>query len=244
MGVSYSPKIVTDGLVLCLDAANVKSYPGTGTTYFDLSADKNNLEYQINNGLITYTNAGMQSFFERTILNGSADLYRSTSTIDLDAGTGFTFFALVYTDGPLHASTANGVLTNHSHAQNTGGGICLKYIDPNDFRISCNTGTGASRTYATYYGTTNIKGTWNLLAQRYDGTYNTLWVNGVKEHEVAYSMVTQSDYIDLFNWSTTHYTNASYRPKCKVNYASVYNKSLTDEEIKQNFNATRGRFGI
>jgi hypothetical protein len=31
------PKIVTDGLVLCLDAANSKSYPGTGTAWNDLS---------------------------------------------------------------------------------------------------------------------------------------------------------------------------------------------------------------
>lgn len=37
MGINYSPKIVTDGLVLYLDAANPKSYPGTGTTWYDLS---------------------------------------------------------------------------------------------------------------------------------------------------------------------------------------------------------------
>ena len=38
MGISYSPKIVTDGLVLCYDAANTRSYPGTGTTWTDISA--------------------------------------------------------------------------------------------------------------------------------------------------------------------------------------------------------------
>jgi hypothetical protein len=37
MGISYNPRIITDGLVLCLDAANRKSYPGSGTTWFDLS---------------------------------------------------------------------------------------------------------------------------------------------------------------------------------------------------------------
>ena len=35
MGVGYNPKIVTDGLVLCLDAANKRSYPGSGTTWID-----------------------------------------------------------------------------------------------------------------------------------------------------------------------------------------------------------------
>lgn len=35
MGVGYNPRIVTDGLVLCLDAANKRSYPGSGTTWID-----------------------------------------------------------------------------------------------------------------------------------------------------------------------------------------------------------------
>ena len=42
MGFSRGPKIVTDGLVLCLDAANKKSYPGSGTTWTDLSGQGNN----------------------------------------------------------------------------------------------------------------------------------------------------------------------------------------------------------
>lgn len=42
MALHHSPSIVTSGLVLCLDAANVKSYPGTGTTWFDISGNGNN----------------------------------------------------------------------------------------------------------------------------------------------------------------------------------------------------------
>jgi hypothetical protein len=42
MALSHSPRIVTDGLVLCLDAANKRSYPGAGTTWIDLTANKNN----------------------------------------------------------------------------------------------------------------------------------------------------------------------------------------------------------
>ena len=43
MGLSHSPKIVTNGLVLALDAANNKSYPGSGTTWSDLSNTGKNL---------------------------------------------------------------------------------------------------------------------------------------------------------------------------------------------------------
>ncbi len=38
----HSPRIITDGLVLALDAANQKSYPGSGTTWSDLSGNGNN----------------------------------------------------------------------------------------------------------------------------------------------------------------------------------------------------------
>jgi len=41
MGTSYNPAIVTDGLVLCLDAANNRSYPGAGTTWTDLKGVHN-----------------------------------------------------------------------------------------------------------------------------------------------------------------------------------------------------------
>ena len=42
MGIAYNPRIVTDGLVLALDAGNTKSYPGSGTTWTDLSGQGNN----------------------------------------------------------------------------------------------------------------------------------------------------------------------------------------------------------
>jgi hypothetical protein len=42
MGTSYNANIVTDGLVLCLDAANPRSYPGSGTTWYDLSGNNRN----------------------------------------------------------------------------------------------------------------------------------------------------------------------------------------------------------
>jgi hypothetical protein len=42
MGFFRGPKIVTDGLILALDAASPRSYPGTGTTWYDLSGQGNN----------------------------------------------------------------------------------------------------------------------------------------------------------------------------------------------------------
>jgi len=56
MATRYSPKTVTDGLVLALDAANHKSYPGSGTTWYDLSG--NNFDFTLDGSGITWNSAG------------------------------------------------------------------------------------------------------------------------------------------------------------------------------------------
>jgi len=56
MGLSHSPRIVTNGLVLCLDAGNRQSYPGSGTTWTDLSGNGKN--GTLTNGP-TYTSANV-----------------------------------------------------------------------------------------------------------------------------------------------------------------------------------------
>ena len=42
MAYFTGPNIVQDGLVLALDAGSTRSYPGTGTTWYDLSGNENN----------------------------------------------------------------------------------------------------------------------------------------------------------------------------------------------------------
>jgi hypothetical protein len=40
--MNFNNKIVTDSLILCLDAADTKSYPGSGTIWYDRTKNKNN----------------------------------------------------------------------------------------------------------------------------------------------------------------------------------------------------------
>ena len=56
MAFHYSPKSVTDGLVLSLDASNPKSYPGSGTTWFDRSG--NNFDFTLDGSGITWNSEG------------------------------------------------------------------------------------------------------------------------------------------------------------------------------------------
>jgi len=70
MGITYNTSIVRNGLVLHLDAANRKSYPGTGTTWTDLSGLNNNgtltngVSYQsVNQGAFNFD--GIDDFVTR-----------------------------------------------------------------------------------------------------------------------------------------------------------------------------------
>jgi hypothetical protein len=61
MGIAYNPRTITDGLVLCLDAANPKSYPGSGTTWTDLSG-RGNTGTLVNGVGYSASNGGALSF--------------------------------------------------------------------------------------------------------------------------------------------------------------------------------------
>jgi hypothetical protein len=77
MGLSHSPSIITQNLVLCLDAANPKSYPGSGTTWTDLSGNGNTgtlvngVGYNSGNlGSLSFD--GVNDYVNYIILNSSA----------------------------------------------------------------------------------------------------------------------------------------------------------------------------
>lgn len=73
MAFSFSPKIVTDGLVLYYDAANPSSYPGSGNVIYDLSRNRNNGTL-INSPSYDTTNGGS------LIFDGTNDYIQFTST--------------------------------------------------------------------------------------------------------------------------------------------------------------------
>ena len=87
MALAHSPRIVTDGLVLALDAANTKSYPGSGEIWYDLSGNGYNATRTNNSGYggqVTHNSSGYWDFTVNTPTTGN------TST----KGNGFTLSAL------------------------------------------------------------------------------------------------------------------------------------------------------
>lgn len=159
-------------------------------------------------------------------------LIKSSGTINLNNDFSMCCWAYVM---DTVGDTANGLISNHSYVDNTGCGITVKQVSTSDYRISCNTGNGSSRTYNTYYGKTNIKNAWHHLCLTYNKVTKVLrlFVDGIEEHTLTnYTNASKSDYILLFDWSTT-FTSNSYRPACKLNDVRIYDHCLSQKEIKE-----------
>ncbi len=167
--------------------------------------------------------------YERTVK--TSEYLATTENIDLTGSFTMATWAFV----TVTEASANGLVTNHNHNTNYGAGITVRQISSTDFRISCNTGSGTGRTYNEYYGTSNIYNKWSHLVMRYDDNIKqiTLWVDGIKEHTVTYTMKCAPDKIALFAWSTGYLDSSSYRPLCKLDDVRVYNHALSDKEIKE-----------
>ena len=62
MGTGYNPRIVTENLVFCVDAANIRSYPKTGTTWTDLKGGNNGTLTNMDAANFSSNNGGSLSF--------------------------------------------------------------------------------------------------------------------------------------------------------------------------------------
>ena len=229
MALAHSPSIVTDGLVLCLDAGNTKSYPGSGTTWRDLSGRGNN--GTLTNGPTYNSGNGGSIVFDGT------DDYVTLSSSQIAPGTGA--FTWNFWAKSTRTQQPYSILFSGS-GSNTGYGV-----------ISLDQGVGKG---LVYYATgfriqdadLSFFGNWIYVSFIGNGGSDgsrtlRLFKNGVQ----AGSTYT----FDYNFFATTPYIGANHSSlgECmggNVSNVSYYNRALTASEIRQNFNALRGRFGI
>lgn len=161
---------------------------------------------------------------------GTSGHLKSTRDIILDKSFTMSCWAFI-TEA---SATANGLVSNHSHSSNTGSGLTVAYVSASDYRLSCNTGDGTSRTYNSYRGTTNIKDKWCHLAMTYDRDQRIakLWVNGVMETSFAYNLVMSDLPIGIHLW--THNSTAStYLVGGIIDDVKIFDHALSDLEMRE-----------
>lgn len=224
MGRFYNPSSVTEGLILYFDAANPKSYPGTGTTWYDLSGNGNNGSMVNGVGYDT-TNKGSMVF----------DGINDYVTVTNDVTSGLNDFA-VSTWVYKTEITANRYIFDFGS-----NGGCLASTASGNFRYYNGT-TGISSSLYTS-GPLCLINTWfNIVISR---------ISGVTYFYSNSELITSAtDLGNIGSWGTTltignYGGGSSYYLQGYLPNILVYkNKGLSALEVKRNFNATRSRYGI
>lgn len=225
MAFSYSPKIVTDGLVLYLDAANTRSYPGTGTTWTDLSRGGNNGTLTNgptfnsgNSGSIVFD--GLNDYV--TFLNNST-LQINTGTVSVwfktrNAGDGFrSIIAKQFNYGLF---TSDNILITYdwsaSDVRSTGINIADNMWKNIVLSFTNNTGSPSNNVNIYLNGinvlTTTIKLNTTYLVELEIGRGGTIPTGN------------------------TQYINGN------ISQTLVYDRALSATEVLQNYNALKGRY--
>ena len=218
---NYFGGIVTNGLVLDLDAAKLASYPGTGTSWYDISGNNNN--GTLTNGP-TFSGIGKQAAI---VFDGVDDW------VDCSSGS------LLNIIGDLSVSLwvqTTGASGNHI--------MFAKHSLPSNI--------------ANYEGylKENTVYWWDGVSERNTGLtiLSNVWTN------ITYVRIS-STVTTYINYNTTSNTSVTFQGPVsgsltigkdqnnqnfsgRIATTQIYNRALTAQEVQQNFNALRGRYGI
>jgi hypothetical protein len=241
MAYQNGPKIVTNGLVLCLDAGNPKSYPGSGTSWVDLSGNGNN--GTLTNGPTFSSTNGGNIFFD-----GTNDYVRVSSTSIIPGSSSFTFNIW------LNYSISGGaifrdIVNNRDSGPNYAGFLFTTYegtgVNNGKIRVQLNTSAATNSYYST--GRAIATGTpkcasvvvnreSNLLIFYVDGTFDASFsISGVGN-------ISSTSPFDI-GWDQ-RFANPQAYFLGTIYSSQVYNRALSAAEILQNYNATKGRFKL
>ena len=239
MSLAHSPSLVLPGLVLCLDAANRKSYPGTGTTWTDLSGLGNNgtlvngVGYNSGNlGSLSFDGVNDRVDFAN---NSTTGLFgKSQATISCwfrgNGGTGTqrNLFSL-----GIDNTFKNkfGITLLSTNLLNVG----CRSISTENIQFKSTTSTLTSNDWTFVCGTVNL--VTNDIKVYING--NEVQTTGT----ISFSQTTFSDELPSRNCIGCGIA-LEYFFLGNISNALLYERTLTASEIQQNFNATRSRYGI
>ena len=244
-GGSIGGQIVTDGLLLNLDAGKPASYPGSGTTWYDLSGNGNNF---------TLTSTGYSSANKGSLTFDGTSSYTKGSTSFLpnqlfadSAGSWSVEAWFKFPIAPSGTRTANGSWSIVGRA----GGIATA----GTFILYIGSATDVTYgNYAPYKLAATIRGavtvmsgslnnnTWNQIVLTWNGSSGSYYLNNGTPGVLAAGTASLQSYADFNIGSNLDVSNHLYEGN--ISSVNIYNKALNAAEVDQNFKALRGRYGL
>lgn len=215
MGIYSGPLNSVDGLVFDIDPANPRSYAGVGNTIYDLSGSGKT-------GILS---------------NGAAFSGLNGGSIAFDGTNDYLIFSNCDVMGSVYTQ-------NYWFKRNDGGTHLL--VD------SFYSGTVVSSGNITYYYTNSgatlgasynfIVGRWNMISLVRGSTVKSIYMDG--------NLIASVSSSDSYNVSTTdliigiHNSISFWGLNGNIAQIQIYNRELSAQEIFQNYNATKARYGL
>ena len=225
MAIGYNPFVASTGLVFCLDAGNVKSYPGSGTILYDIGGSSAN--QTLVNGP-SYSSGGGGSMF----FNGSNQYTTSSSTGIVTNNISVDIWFNVNSAKAYTALLGSNATEKYEMLIKSASNLEISlapgnYIQHNNI-LSINTWT-------------------NIVVSASNGVAWKVYKNGV-------DLGTPPVFAGTYQISGTGVSNidqgrirndvGNFAFSGNIATTKIYNRALTATEVLQNFNAIRRRFGI
>ena len=258
MSFFHSPRIVTDGLVTYIDAGNPKCYPGTGTIVYNLA---NPNETGSNNGsrnFPTFTNDNLGNFyFNNNVIEVQCDVSGTVA-----ASSGYTIEAwcnrygdggvagqiLVYIPNAIDSGDGGGdEKESHLDADSNDAAGQFRFFtegttSPDDIRLTSSvTGSFGNNNSGSWYHVCSTLGGMNGPVTPVTAS---LYVNGQLQEAISKNSITRNEFTGSFIRISGPQAGSFRDYHGDLAVVKIYNKALTEQEVLQNFNALRGRFGI
>jgi hypothetical protein len=223
MAIAYNTSIARNGLVLHLDAANVKSYPGSGSTWGDISGNNNNATL-VNIPIHSSTNSGIFTF-------DGVDEYASGAVPVFPVGSSATIEAMVRLNDVTNLSCI------FTHGRSGSSFDIGMVVTGSNLRFR-----NSSNDHALSSPSTLVTGQWYHLVLSITPSLTTGYRNGLSQGTT--SQVITSNAITDYHISRRSSNSATEHLNGNIALIRVYNRALSAEEVLRNFEATRGRYGI
>ena len=230
MGLDHSPLIVTDGLTFYLDAANTKSYSGSGNTVLNIASTS--AIGATKTAGIAFSSTSAPTFV------ATADSNYLLSDYTLASGTSFTVCMWFKRVGNSYWTALFG-----NEVWNSGTGYVAMLTNANSITF---TRGGAEELNYSNAGFASNNFNFYTFVKNPSGSNSFIYINGVQVASGSISNVAISKPF-VFN---TRWENNGVAPSPGDSRQSqfaqmyVYNRALTASEIVQNYNATKRRYGL
>jgi hypothetical protein len=238
MGLAHSPRIVTDGLVVALDAGNTKSYPGSGSTLYDLSGKDNDFTATTTSTASDATAGTVYDHDNSTV-----------ATLNITPNINHEVWSMMFWVRSTGTTPSN--YRNILALQDTSSIPVYFYNFDTRETTNCRVlgyqkhydGSVSNNQWMTREFNTNsaewLAGDWFCFGVSHNNTAFRNYKNGQL-------LSTQTQTLDVTGYGDIDRIriNTNSDNTVRMGPLLVYDRVLTDAEFEQNFNALRGRFGI